>query len=70
MNAVELSRKAGKLNGFLNRDAMDRLIEALENAKDYDAMPEPYKTWITDHSAVKEKDLSYAAKMQRKQERN
>jgi hypothetical protein len=49
---------------------MDRLIEALENAKDYDAMPEPYKTWITDHNAVKEKDLSYAAKMQRKLERN
>ena len=70
MNAVELSRKAGQLNGFLNRDAMDRLIQALENAKDYDSILEPYKTWLTDHGAVKDKDLSYAAKMQRKQERN
>lgn len=70
MNAVELSRKAGQLNGFLNRDAMDRLINALQNAKDYDSIPEPYKTWLTNHNSVKDKDLSNAAKMQRKLERN
>ena len=62
MTSVEISRRAGQLNGFLNRDAMDRLIQALQNAKDYDAIPEPYKTWLTDRTAIKNKDLSNAAR--------
>jgi hypothetical protein len=67
MNAVELSRKAGQLNGFLNRDAMDRLIKAVQDAEGYDTILEPYKTWLIDRNAIKDKDLSYAAKKAKKE---
>jgi hypothetical protein len=61
MNDVMISRKAGSLLGYLNQDAMNRLIKALEVAKDYDAIAEPYKSWLTSKSLIKQKDMSKSA---------
>jgi hypothetical protein len=66
MNYVMISRKAGALKGYLSENAMKRLITALSTAKDYESMAEPYKTWLTDKSAIKEKDMSRSAILARK----
>ena len=61
MNDVMISRKAGSLSGYLNQDAMNRLINALDTAKDYESIAEPYKTWLTNKSAIPKKDMSKSA---------
>jgi hypothetical protein len=68
MNDVMISRKAGSLLGYLNQDAMNRLIEALEVAKDYDGIAEPYKSWLTSKSLIKQKDMSKSAILATKSE--
>jgi hypothetical protein len=66
MTEVELSRKAGILVAYLNQDAVERLFEALKKSISYDTLQEPYKKWLTDHSAIPTKDLRENAKKARK----
>ena len=62
MNFVEVSRRAGDLRGHLNRDAMNRLIQAIDAADSFEAISEPYKTWLTDKASIVPKDLSDSAR--------
>jgi hypothetical protein len=57
MTEVEVSRKAGVLVAYLNQGAVERLFTALEKSISYETLQEPYKTWLTDHSAIPTKDL-------------
>lgn len=66
MNDVMISRRAGELNGYLNPAAMDMLVEALQNAKDYDDLPQKIKTWLQSNDNVQSRYLSFAAKQVRK----
>jgi len=66
MNDVMISRRAGELNGYLNPTAMDMLIEALQKAKDYDAVPTMFKLWLQSNDNVQARYLSFAAKQVRK----
>lgn len=52
MNEVEISRKAGALNGYLKLEAMERLVKAIQAADTFDKIAEPYKTWLLDKSKV------------------
>ena len=52
MNEVEVSRKAGALNGYLKLEAMDRLVRAIQKAETFDKIAEPYKTWLKDKSKI------------------
>jgi len=62
MTEVELSRKAGVLVAYLNQEAVERLFAALKKSISYDTLQEPYKTWLSDHSAIPTKDLRDNAK--------
>jgi hypothetical protein len=66
MTEVELSRKMGVLVAYLNQGAIKRLFEALKKSTSYDTLQEPYKTWLTDHSAIPTKDLRANAQKARK----
>ncbi len=66
MTEVELSRKMGVLVAYLNQGAIKRLFEALKKSTSYDTLQEPYKTWLTDHSAIPNKDLRARAQKARK----
>lgn len=66
MTEVELSRKAGILVAYLNQEAVERLFGALKKSTSYDTLQEPYKKWLTDHSAIPTKDLRTNAKKARK----
>lgn len=66
MTEVEVSRKAGVLVAYLNQGAVERLFAALKKSTSYDTLQEPYKTWLTDHSAIPTKDLRENAKKARK----
>jgi hypothetical protein len=66
MTEVELSRKAGVLVAYLNQEAVERLFAALKKSISYDTLQEPYKTWLSDHSAIPTKDLRDNAKKARK----
>ncbi len=57
MTEVEVSRKAGALNGYLNMEAMDRLVKAIQKADTFDKIAEPYKTWLQDKSKIGKKNL-------------
>ena len=66
MTEVEISRKAGVLVAYLDQEAIERLFAALEKSTSYETLQEPYKTWLTDHSAIPTKDLRTNAKKARK----
>jgi len=66
MTEVELSRKMGVLVAYLNQGAIKRLFKALKTSTSYDTLQEPYKTWLTDHSAIPTKDLRANAQKARK----
>ena len=66
MNDVMISRKAARLNGYLNFEAMNNLIQALESARDYDSIPPIYRKWLENRKEVPLKYLSEAAKRQRR----
>jgi len=66
MTEVEVSRKAGVLVAYLNQDAIKGLFNALKKSTSYETLQEPYKTWLTDHSAIPTKDLRDNAKKARK----
>jgi len=66
MTEVELSRKAGVLVAYLDQEAVERLFAALKKSTSYETLQEPYKTWLTDHSAIPTKDLRTNAKKARK----
>ena len=57
MTEVEVSRKAGVLVAYLNQGAIERLFTALKKSTSYETLQEPYKTWLTDKSAIPTKDL-------------
>lgn len=57
MNEVEVSRKAGALNGYLKLEAMDRLVQAIQKAETFDKIAEPYKTWLLDKSKIGKKNI-------------
>jgi hypothetical protein len=66
MTEVELSRKMGILVAYLNKRAIDRLFEAVKKSTSYDTLQEPYKTWLTDDSAIPNKDLRASAQKARR----
>jgi hypothetical protein len=66
MTEVEVSRKAGILVAYLDQEAIERLFAALKKSTSYETLQEPYKTWLTDHSAIPTKDLRENAKKARK----
>jgi hypothetical protein len=56
----------GILVAYLNKRAIDRLFEAVKKSTSYDTLQEPYKTWLTDDSAIPNKDLRASAQKARK----
>ena len=66
MTEVEVSRKAGVLVAYLDQEAVERLFAALKKSTSYETLQEPYKTWLTDYSAIPTKDLRTNAKKARK----
>jgi hypothetical protein len=66
MTEVEVSRKAGVLVAYLNQGAIERLFTALKKSTSYETLQEPYKTWLTNKSAIPTKDLRENAKKARK----
>jgi hypothetical protein len=66
VNEVEFSRKAGVLVAYLNQLAIERFYEAVKKSSSYETLQEPYKTWLTDHSAIPTKDLRTNAKKARR----
>ena len=66
MTEVEFSRKLGVLVAYLNQAAVTRLFDAIKESNSYETLQEPYKTWLTDHSAIPTKDLRTNAKKARK----
>jgi hypothetical protein len=67
MTEVEVSRKAGVLVAYLDQEAVERLFAALKKSTSYETLQEPYKTWLTDPSAIPVKDLRDNAKKARKE---
>lgn len=57
MNEVQVSRKAGALNGYLKLEAMGRLVKAIQKAETFDKIAEPYKTWLLDKSKIGKKNI-------------
>jgi hypothetical protein len=66
MTEVEFSRKSGVLVTYLNQSALKKYFDAVRESKSYDTLQEPYKTWLTDPSAIPLKDLRDNAKKARK----
>lgn len=66
MTEVELSRKMGVLVAYLNQGAVERLFAAIKKSTSYETLQEPYKTWLSNHSAIPTKDLRENAKKARK----
>jgi len=66
MTEVEFSRKMGVLVAYLNQAAVTRLFDAIKESNSYETLQEPYKTWVTDPSAIPLKDLRENAKQDRK----
>jgi predicted ATPase with chaperone activity len=66
MTEVEFSRKMGVLVAYLNQSAVKRLFEAVKKSTSYETLQEPYKTWVTNPSAIPSKDLRENAKKARR----
>lgn len=66
MNDVMISRRAGELNGYLNPTAMNMLIDALQKAKDYEDLPNMFKSWLQSKENIQTRYISFAAKQVRK----
>jgi vacuolar-type H+-ATPase catalytic subunit A/Vma1 len=66
MTEVEFSRKMGVLVAYLNQAAVKRLFDAIKESNSYETLQEPYKTWLTNKSAIPTKDLRENAKEARK----
>jgi hypothetical protein len=66
MTEVEFSRKSGVLVTYLNQAALKKYFDAVRESKSYDTLQEPYKTWLTDPSAIPLKDLRDNAKKARR----
>jgi hypothetical protein len=66
MTEVEFSRRSGVLVTYLNQAALKRYFDAIRESRSYETLQEPYKTWLTDPSAIPLKDLRDNAKKARK----
>lgn len=62
---VLLDRKLAFLQGALNYENKQLLFKAVDGVESIDELPEPYRKWINDLSAIPMSKLSYGAKKER-----
>lgn len=60
-----LDRKLALLQGALNYENKKLLFKAVNGVESIDQLPQPYRNWINDLSAIPTSKLSYGAKMER-----
>jgi hypothetical protein len=60
-----LDRKLAFLQGALNYENKQLLFKAVDGIESIDQLPQPYRKWIDDLSAIPTSKLSYGAKQER-----